>query len=76
MPSPAPLKSPQELPDSQASKALLLHRDVFPLSYLCHSAKLDENLSIRGAAPCKPPLTNKSSASRSSGRCRLLLMAP
>ena len=54
MASPAPLKLLQQPPDSQASKTLLLRRDVFPLNYLCHSEKLDENLQIRGAAPCKP----------------------
>lgn len=74
--SPAPLKSLQQLPDSQAGKMLLPRRDVFPLNYLCHSAKLDENLQIRGAAPCKPSSPTGPSTSRSGGGCRLLLTAP
>lgn len=52
--SPAPLKSLQQPPDAQASKPLLLRRDVFLLNSLCRSAKLDDHLQIRGAAPCKP----------------------
>lgn len=52
--SPAPLESLQQPPNSLASKTPLTHTEVFPLNYSCRSAKLDENLQRREAAPCKP----------------------